>query len=74
MSKLPGTKVKAIKIQVDGRMHKVEVRMREHGRVAQFAAFCREPRDVTAFIKFHDPKGADLAEWPDHLRVQEFPR
>jgi protein gp37 len=25
-------------------------------------------------VKLDDPKGGDTAEWPEHLRVQEFPR
>lgn len=29
---------------------------------------------ASAFVHFKDPKGADPAEWPEHLRVQEFPR
>ncbi len=51
MSKLPGTRVKALKIQIDGRVYKVEVRMREHGMVAQFAAFCREPKAETGWLE-----------------------
>jgi protein gp37 len=32
-----------------------------------------EPRFCGAW-KLKDPKGGDMSEWPEHLRVREFPR
>jgi len=29
---------------------------------------------ASAVIKFKDRKGGDMAEWPEDLRVREFPR
>ena len=33
-----------------------------------------EPEDIIHPVKFSDRKGGDPAEWPEDLRVQEFPR
>ena len=50
MSKLPGVKVKTLKIKVEGVEYSCEIRMRENGRTPQFAGFCREPALVGPWL------------------------
>lgn len=50
MSKLPGTRVKTVTIKIEGREYSCEVRMRENGRVVEFAGFCREPSMQTKWV------------------------
>jgi len=42
--------------------------------VGEKIEIAREGARTFAYVDLRDPKGADPAEWPEDLRVQEFPR
>jgi len=37
-------------------------------------AYTREAQDGSNEVRFHDRKGGEMAEWPEDLKVREFPR
>lgn len=40
----------------------------------QLGAYVREALDGSNEVRFHDRKGGDWSEWPEDLRVREYPR
>lgn len=50
----------------------------EHCRKNGVACFIKQlgrvPVQNGVVLKLHDPHGGDWDEWPEHLRVREFPR
>src|SRR6185369_17246160 len=39
----------------------------------QWTEYCESPTHPTGFLRLRHRKGGDMSEWPEDLRVREFP-